>query len=100
MRKITQQIANSFLLGKALKINNTETDGKAVYLHNNKIAEITEEGLKVSLAGWNTVTTRERLNGILYEFGLNTNIRQKDYEPYLNGKLINCNEWYLVPFRA
>lgn len=43
-------------------INNTSTDGVTLYLHGNAIAEWRKGKLYVSTAGWNTVTTRQRLN--------------------------------------
>jgi len=96
MRKITKQIAEALANGKNKTIGNTATiDGK-VYLHGNKIAEWKENGLYMSLAGWNTTTTRERLNGIAEHLGLNVSFNQKNYNPYLNGKLINSNDWFNV----
>jgi hypothetical protein len=96
MRKITKQIAEALANGKNKTIGNTATfDGK-VYLHGNKIAEWKENGLHMSLAGWNTTTTRERLNGIAEHLGLNVSFNQKNYNPYLNGKLINANDWFNV----
>ena len=65
MRKITKQIAEAFYAERELKINNTYTDGQAVWLHGNKIIERRRDGIWFTLAGWNTNTTRERLNGIL-----------------------------------
>ena len=41
-------------------------------------------------------TLRERLNGIAEHLGLNVSFNQKNYDPYLNGKLINSNEWFNV----
>lgn len=65
MRKATQQIQDAFICGKSLKLKNTFTDGKTICLFGNKIAEKTESGkVRISLAGWNTTTTRERLNGL------------------------------------
>jgi hypothetical protein len=36
MRKITEKIANAFLLSNDKSIGNTWTNGKYVYLHGNK----------------------------------------------------------------
>jgi hypothetical protein len=73
MRKITYDAARAFLDGKSLTIGNTHTDGTNLYLFGNRIA--TKENLsfmprcdgkvKLTLAGWPTATTRERLNGVL-----------------------------------
>lgn len=43
---------------------NTTTDGKALFLHGNKIAEKRNDGVYISNAGWFTATTKERLNAI------------------------------------
>jgi hypothetical protein len=65
MRKITKKIANAFHNQQRLTVSNTTTDGSAVWLHGNKIIERRQDGIWFTLAGWNTVTTRERLTGIL-----------------------------------
>lgn len=96
MRKVTQQIANAFEQGNKLAVGNTMTDGNAVYLHGNKIAERTDDGIIMTLAGWNTVTTRERLNGIAQVLGLDASFTQKDFEPYLKGYRIRDDDWHHV----
>ena len=96
MRKVTQQIANAFAQGTSKAVGNTWTDGKTVYLHTNKIVERTNDGIFMSLAGWNTVTTRERLNGIAQVLGLDVSFNQKDFEPYFNGKHIASSAWVKV----
>lgn len=71
MRKITQDIANAWVAHKPRQIGNTMTDGESVWLHGNLIARRLENPLawEFTLAGWNTVTTRERLNGLLRAIG-------------------------------
>lgn len=65
MRKISKRIAEAFLQGRALKVDNTETDGKAVWLFGNLIAvKFGTDSIAMTLAGHPTPTTRERLNGI------------------------------------
>lgn len=65
MRKITQRIRDAFYDHKKLSITNTITDGESVWLFGNKIIERRYRDVYFTLAGWNTNTTRERLNGIL-----------------------------------
>lgn len=90
MRKVTQQIKQAFEQGKSLKVGNTETDGKTVWLHGNAIVKRDPDGLvRWSLAGWNTPTTRERVNGIA-----NANVCQFKFEPVLNGEEINPFDWF------
>jgi len=101
MRKITRKICNAFVDGKRLKIGNTLTENAAIWLHGNKIAYwATDEVLQISLCGWNTVTTRERLNGLLSTLGSYWSIVQRNYRPYAinsyTDRYINLIEvdWY------
>ena len=96
MRKVTNEIANAFAQGESKAVGNTWTDGQTVYLHGNKITERTEDGIFMTLAGWNTTTTRERLNGIAQVLGFDISFNQKDFEPYLNGSIVNPSEWVKV----
>jgi hypothetical protein len=80
MRKVTQQIVDAFLRGESKKVGNTLTDGVAIWLHQNKIAEMRGNGLWISNAGWASNTTKERLNGLP-----EVSIQQKRGEWYLNG---------------
>ena len=91
-RKVTHESVKAFLNGKAKKIKSTHTDGKALYLHGHKIAWVCEEpnpktGLKdiaFSMCGWGTVTTRERLNGLLDALGYpQVGISQRKGEQWL-----------------
>ena len=48
----------------------THENGTAfVYLHGNKIAEVDDVSVTVFDGGWQTTTTKSRLNAILSEFG-------------------------------
>ena len=90
-RKITNQAVKAFLNDGIFKKDNTSVENGRMFLHGNKIAEKRKDGLYISLAGWNTVTTRERLNGLP-----GVRIQQKNYVPYLNGNAINSREWYKI----
>ena len=83
MRQVTQLAVSQWLMRKKFRRGNTHTDGNTLYLHNNAIAKIDDnDGLVyVRSAGWETNTTRERLNGIP-----GVRIHQKNWEWYLN----NC----------
>jgi hypothetical protein len=96
MKKITETIATAFAQGRNKSLGNTAARDNAFYLHGNKIAEKREGGIYMSLAGWNTVTTRERLNGLAYVLGLDASFTQKAFEPYLNGKRIEACAWHKV----
>ena len=83
MRKITREIARAFHNREAKTIGNSRTDGNALYLFNNKIAEIFNDGeLWITNAGWMTATTKERLNGLN---GVRINQLRGNW--YLNGEL-------------
>ncbi len=90
MRKVTEQIKQAFDNGQRLKVRNTETDGKTVWLHGNAIVKRDPDGLvRWSLAGYNTPTTRERVNGIA-----NAGVSQVKFKPVLNGQIINSSDWF------
>tara|TARA_B110000483_G_C17976247_1_gene457885 strand:+ start:362 stop:670 length:309 start_codon:yes stop_codon:yes gene_type:complete len=93
MRQVTQQIKQAFNQGTSLKVGNTRTDGQTVWLHGNAIVKRDADGLvKWSLAGWNTPTTRERVNGIA-----NADVCQFKFEPVLNGQIIDSSDWFISP---
>ena len=92
MRKVTQQIKEAFEQRKAKTIGNTNTDGESVWLHGNKIVTRDASGVVMAtLAGWNTPTTRERINGIL-----DVGVHQVNFEPVLNGHTIDASDWFAV----
>ena len=94
MRKITKEISESFKLGLNKSKGNTRTSGNRVYLHGNAIAEKREDGLYVTLSGWPTVTTRERVNGILEAFGCSKRFHQSNFSQYFGEQVIeNTNHW-------
>ncbi len=84
MRQITITMAEAFLRGEIKKVDNTMTDGSALYLFDNKIVEWRGDELWITNCGWQTKTTMERLNGI----GALANFRicQKKKVWYLNGE--------------
>ena len=105
MRTIERHMLNAISNRKNWKESNTEvrvsgTDNDAdsvvnVYLHGNKIAQYCYHYGKLwarymSLAGWNTPTTRSRLRA------LGANVRCKDFCAQLNGEDISsaCGQWY------
>lgn len=95
MRTITRRIVQSFLLGDKRIIANSATDGRALYLHGNKIAEYrtAEDGtlrLYITTAGWKSNTTKERLNGLP-----RVSIYQKAGVWYLNGQAWD-GSWTMV----
>jgi hypothetical protein len=77
-------------------------DGQVLRLHGNAIATWDDSGaLLISMAGWGSVTTRERLNGLLSKFN-HIRLCQKDFGQYasLGGSVrpraIDPAAWYKV----
>lgn len=90
-------MATAFYKNEKFSSGNTQVKGGAIFLHGNKIAEyqslFTNDGnnnINITLAGWNTPTTRERLNGLQ---GVRVHTRKG--QAYLNGKAWG-GEWVTV----
>ena len=85
MRKIEQQMIAAIQENKDLKIANTEviscTNVSDVYLHGNLIARIGETWMELFDGGWQTVTTKSRLNALLSAFGMDGEyVFQKNFQ--------------------
>ena len=65
---------------------NSNTDCSTVYLHNNRIATVDHNtnALKLSSCGWQSVTTKSRLNAILQELIAGASVYQKQFNWFLN----------------
>lgn len=87
MRDITKKITRAFEERRSLKIDNSRTDGDCLWLFENKIAEWRGGNLWITDAGWDSKTTKERLNGLS---GVSINARRGVW--YLNGREWN-GEW-------
>ena len=74
MRKIETQMNSAIRSRRDWKSGNTrveitEENKAIVYLHGNKIAEVDETNVRLfDGGGYQTVTTKSRLNAICYEF--------------------------------
>jgi hypothetical protein len=80
MRKESLKIARAFAAGVAASAARTRTDGQAVYLHGNLIAKREPDGsIWVTLAGWGTVTTRDRVNTLCRVLGSGVHFFQRDH---------------------
>lgn len=93
MRKITREIVNAFQNSRSLTIGNSRTNGESLWLFGNKIAEIRRDGLWITNAGWDSVTTKERLNGLS-----GVHIQQRRGVWLLNdrvwdGRWVNVDAW-------
>lgn len=104
MRSITKQAVTGFMNSKAKKygknmevIQMVDADfidgtGYSLHLHGNTIALRDDSVFFLTLAAHNTVTTRERLNGLLKYIGLdNVRFAQRNFAPVIlrDGKVIS-----------
>ena len=92
-RKITVAAVNAFMAGNKFSSGNTtvtieqaefagfKQDVVVMRLHGNKIAQRIGNDIEISNAGWESNTTKERLNGIP-----GVRIHQKNFVWFLNGK--------------
>ena len=87
MRRITAEITRAFEERRSLKIDNSRTDGDCLWLFENKIAEWRGGNLWITDAGWDSKTTKERLNGLS---GVRISARRGVW--FLNGREWN-GEW-------
>ena len=91
MRKVEQQMNEAILNRKDFFKGNTsvqhyttETGAReaVVHLHGNHIATVGDT-LQICDAGWQTVTTKSRLNALLNEFAEGCYVFQKNFDWFL-----------------
>jgi hypothetical protein len=86
MRIIERQMNKAILNSENWKSDNTEViysperDASYVYLHGNHIATILDTAIELYTCGYQTNTTKSRLNAILSEHGNDARIVQQNYE--------------------
>ena len=61
---------------------NEESNISIVRLHGNKIAEVTDDSMTIFDGGWQTTTTKSRLNALINEFcnAVTDGVFQKNYQ--------------------
>lgn len=93
-RKVTTAIVEAFIAGTPLTISNSyvslEDNEVRLYLFGNLIAKRGPFGLFITNAGWESNTTKERLNGIP-----GVSISQQKRVWYLNGNAWG-GEWIKI----
>ena len=106
MRKIEMMMNSAIRYRKNFSSGNTSvrcfknrngiTTDVDVYLHGNHIASLdtATNALTIKDGGWQSVTTKSRLNALLDEFVPSMGIFQKDWVWYLRDSLENS----VVPF--
>ncbi len=88
MSVTSEKVLSSFLKNQERNIRNDSSvmveNACALFLHGNKIASIGYDGKTIfaSLAGWPTLTTRDRLNALLDAIGTRDRIFQRKGRQY------------------
>ena len=91
MRKIEAQMCAAVQSNKDWQSANTsvhfdpETGVSVVRLHGNKIAEVDDTSMTIFDGGWQTTTTKSRLNALINEFcnSVTDGVFQKNYEWFI-----------------
>jgi hypothetical protein len=90
MRKIETQMNAAIQSNKNWQSGNTsvhfdpETGVSVVRLHGNKIAEVSDNDMTIFDGGWQSVTTKSRLNALCDEFCVTgEGVFQKDFAWYV-----------------
>ena len=106
MRKIEQQMnraivnKNDWSNSNTVVEYNSNTDCSTVYLHNNRIATVDHNtnALKLSSCGWQSVTTKSRLNAILQGLIAGACVYQKNFNWFLsyNNSTHNFNDGMIL----
>ena len=90
MRKIEKQMCAAVQSNKNWQSANTavtfdsESGISTVYLHGNKIAEVSDTDMTIFDGGWQSNTTKSRLNALCSEFCVTgEGVFQKDFAWYV-----------------
>ena len=100
MRKIETAMCNAVKHCKDWQSANTSVHYNAedgisiVRLHGNKIAEVGENSITVFDGGWQSVTTKSRLNALCDRFGYaGEGVFQKDFTWFVRRYHESTQEW-------
>jgi hypothetical protein len=101
MRKIERQMNAAITAKSDWKCDNTEVsniDGVSyVYLHGHKIAEVGDNWVRLYDGGYQSATTKSRLNAILQEHGIaGEGVFQKAHQWFLRSKW--GEDFSVIPF--
>ena len=104
MRKIERQMLNAIANSENWQSANTrvefdaDTNESKVYLHGNHIADVGENYIRIFDGGWQSNTTKSRLNAIFSEHGIaGEGVFQKDFQWFV--RLYNGTEFFVTEFR-
>jgi hypothetical protein len=106
MRVTARRLIEAFRAGKSKTVGNSSVeinpDHSVVFrLHGNAILDVSPEGeVSVSLADWPTVTTRSRINDLLFGLDISARVSQDRFDQYLECGGVRddmmSREWYVV----
>ena len=104
MRKIERQMCAAVQKNINWQSANTsvhfdeESGVSVVRLHGNKIAEVDDTSMTIFDGGWQTTTTKSRLNALITEFcnGVTDGVFQKNYEWFImdNKQVVDFENGY------
>lgn len=104
MRKIETEMNTAISNNNDWQKDNTsvhfdpETNTSVVRLFGNKIAEVTDNSIKLFDGGYQSKTTKSRINAILTEHGIaGEGVFQKNYEWFI--RLFNGTDFFITEFR-
>jgi len=96
MRQIEREMISAIKLGKCWHKANTEVytndnNCSLVYLHGNHIATVTYNKVRIFDGGWQTNTTKSRLNAIIKSLcdGRMFEVFQKNYQWFIKDAVVN-----------
>ena len=94
MRKIERQMNSAIRNRINFSSANTAVrhgfEGEAdVYLHGNHIATVKSNSIIIKDGGWQSNTTKSRLNALLYEFSFGMRVFQKNFEWFVGYKNVS-----------
>ena len=109
MRKIERQMCAAVQNNINWKSGNTsvhfseEYGTSTVYLHDNLIAIVSDNDMEIFDGGYQSKTTKSRLNALLSEFGYTCGAKreyifQKQFEWFVNYFNMKSNQIEVVPF--
>ena len=109
MRKIERQMCDAVQGNRNWKSGNTsvhfseEYGTSTVYLHDNLIAIVSDNDMEIFDGGYQSKTTKSRLNALLSEFGYTCGTKreyifQKQFEWFVNYFNMKSNQIEVVPF--
>lgn len=91
MSKISNESAAALVENRNYHNDNTLVSNGQMRLHGNLIAEINANTITINTCGWNTVTTRARLNAIGRLLGFSVSVSRGVLWLYVHGKALKWN---------